>query len=255
MVVSPPRADRLAVARERAAASRKPAAGTPAYLRHVNRPAGAVVARYAFVGGRTPNQLTAAGAVVAGLGLAAVLVSVRWPWASTLGGALLLGAYVLDSADGQLARLRGGGSAAGEWLDHVVDVAKSSAVHAVAVVVVLTHGPTLPAGWGAVPLVAGAVSATGFFAFVLRDQLLRGRPAGPSVPLGGRWHAVGTLLHDHALVCLVLATAGWAQLFIAVYTAHTVASAAVLTRALRRAYRDLHRSASPPPDRCTRSQS
>ena len=38
--------------------------------------------------------------------------------------ALLVVGYALDAADGQLARLRGGGSVAGEWLDHVVDAVK-----------------------------------------------------------------------------------------------------------------------------------
>ena len=38
--------------------------------------------------------------------------------------ALMVLGDALDSADGQLARLRGGGSTVGEWLDHVIDCAR-----------------------------------------------------------------------------------------------------------------------------------
>jgi phosphatidylglycerophosphate synthase len=41
---------------------------------------------------------------------------------------LVLG-YALDAADGQLARLRGGGSSLGEWLDHMIDSAKVVGPH------------------------------------------------------------------------------------------------------------------------------
>ena len=42
---------------------------------------------------------------------------------------LLILGYALDSADGQLARLLGGGTPEGEWLDHVIDSAKLATIH------------------------------------------------------------------------------------------------------------------------------
>ena len=42
---------------------------------------------------------------------------------------LLVVGYAFDAADGQLARLRGGGIIAGEWLDHMVDAIKVASLH------------------------------------------------------------------------------------------------------------------------------
>ena len=42
---------------------------------------------------------------------------------------LLASGYVMDSVDGQLARLRGSGSLSGEYLDHTVDCVKTATLH------------------------------------------------------------------------------------------------------------------------------
>ena len=60
--------------------------------------------------------------------------------------------YALDSADGQLARLRGGGSLTGEWLDHVIDSFKISTLHLAVLVMAYRFFPT-PTWWLLVPLV------------------------------------------------------------------------------------------------------
>ena len=49
-------------------------------------------------------------------------------WA-VLSSVLLVIGYALDAADGQLARLQGSGSRAGESLDHTVDALKTSVLH------------------------------------------------------------------------------------------------------------------------------
>ena len=93
---------------------------------------------------------------------------------------LLLLGYAVDSADGQLARLRSGGSLAGEWLDHCLDVVKVSALH----LAVLISAQRFDADLGAWPQVAAfafeLVAVTGFFTFILTEQLRRRAATAPS---------------------------------------------------------------------------
>jgi phosphatidylglycerophosphate synthase len=77
----------------------------------------------------TPIQVTV---ISAGLTFAGIVTSAMVSPAPSVAAAvclLLVFGYALDAADGQLARLRGGGSIAGEWLDHVVDAAKIASLH------------------------------------------------------------------------------------------------------------------------------
>jgi phosphatidylglycerophosphate synthase len=124
----------------------KTSKGAPAYSRLVNRRVGRVFASAAYVLGRTPNQVTALSALCTFSGIATIALvdpSVVSSIAVTL---LLAVGYALDSADGQLARLRGGGSVSGEWLDHVVDAAKIATLH-LAVLVNWFRFDDGPAAW------------------------------------------------------------------------------------------------------------
>src|SRR4051812_24567831 len=99
--------------------AQKSTVGVPAYLRFVNRKAGGLLAVVAFRAGLTPTQVTAMSAACATAGIAGLALLEPSVWLGVcIAVALCLG-YALDSADGQLARLQGGGSLAGEWLDHV----------------------------------------------------------------------------------------------------------------------------------------
>ena len=109
--------------------AQKPNRGAPPYSRLVNRRAGRVLAALAYRLQRTPDQVTMASALVSLVALVLFAAIAPNAWLGPVVTVLLLVAYALDSADGQLARLRGGGSAAGEWLDHVVDAAKLVAFH------------------------------------------------------------------------------------------------------------------------------
>ena len=109
--------------------ARKSNRGAGGYSRWVNRPVGRHFAAMAFRLGLSPNGVSAASACFTFPGIAALAVfAPSWTVAVLVCLCLLVG-YGLDSADGQLARLRGGGSYAGEWLDHVLDAAKTSAFH------------------------------------------------------------------------------------------------------------------------------
>src|SRR5437879_1500149 len=109
--------------------AQKPSAGTPAYSRFVNRRLGRYLAAGAFLAGRTPNQVSLSSGFCSLVGIVLIATIEPSPTLALVVTALLLLGYALDSADGQLARLRGGGSPLGEWLDHMIDCVKIVLLH------------------------------------------------------------------------------------------------------------------------------
>lgn len=215
--------------------AQKSAQGAPAYSRFVNRPLGRRLAAAAHVAGLTPNQVTAASALATGTGIAVVALAPSAWWKGLLVAALLVLGYALDAADGQLARLRGGGSKAGEWLDHVVDAAKTSCLHlAVAVGAYLTFSPR-PSGWLLVPLAFAAVASTWFFTIILNDHIRRlaGTRDGQAVVRAGeaRQHSalrsVASAPVDYGVLCLLFVLLGWPALFAWAYGLLALAFTAV----------------------------
>ena len=225
--------------RRLAGAQKAPAVGSPAYSRFVNRRVGRYLAAAAYHLGLTPNQVTAVSALFSLVGILLVaLVEPAWWVAVTVALALALG-YALDSADGQLARLRGGGSPGGEWLDHVVDCVKILALHS-AVLISLYRFADLHPGWLLVPLAFLVVDSTAFFAMTLNDQLKRGRAApeaGPVVPSLRR--SLLVLPTDYGVLCLAFLLFGWPAGFLAAYGLLLAANAAYLLAALVKWYRDI----------------
>ncbi|NAZ80206.1 CDP-alcohol phosphatidyltransferase [Kineococcus sp. R8] len=218
---------RYAEAVARLGQAQKSAKGAPAYSRFVNRPLGRRLAAAAHVLGRTPNQVTAASAVCTAAGIAVLaLVTPAW-WTGLLVGALLVLGYGLDAADGQLARLRGGGSAVGEWLDHVVDAAKTATLHLAVLIGAYRTWDPRPEAWLLVPLVFSAVASTWFFTIILNDHLRRaaGTRDGQAVVRAGearqhsRLRSLASVPVDYGVLCLVMLLAGWPAVFAWVYGA------------------------------------
>lgn len=113
---------------ERLSTAQKVPKGVPAYTLYVNRPIGRMIAA-ASPPWVTPNGLTLTGTLFSYSALVLVwLLPVDRPVMSLV-GLLLIIAFFVDSADGQLARLRGGGSSFGGWLDHVLDAGRSAFLH------------------------------------------------------------------------------------------------------------------------------
>jgi phosphatidylglycerophosphate synthase len=158
-------------------AAQKPPQGTAAYSRLVNRPVARRVAAAAHQVGLTPNTATAISAALSAAGLALVaLHQPSWPWG--IGVAVLLAAgYVMDSVDGQLARLRGRGSLAGEWLDHTVDCVKTCALHLVVLIAIYRFVPSAPDALLLLPLAFLVVDVTCFFG-ILQLPHLRAQRGG-----------------------------------------------------------------------------
>jgi phosphatidylglycerophosphate synthase len=220
--------------------------GAPAYSRFVNRRFGRYLAAAAYQAGLTPNAVTALSALCsfAGIALLALLPS-SFALAIAVTVALVLG-YALDSADGQLARLRGGGSRSGEWLDHMVDAVKISSLH-LAVLIFLYRSNELPhQAWLLVPMGFTVVAAVSFFAMILNDQLRRanGLASGQDATAEPRRAAstVRSLLvipTDYGVLCLIFLLLGLPIAFFIAYAVLFAGSTGYLLLACVKWFRDM----------------
>ena len=228
-------------------AAQKSNAGAPLYSRVINRPAGRVLAAVAHRVGMTPDQVTLLSACCTYL--AVVLIAVWAPSvvAAVLTSLLLMVGYALDSADGQLARLRHGGSRAGEWLDHVADVIKLSTIHAAIAISLFRFSLDDLAGPAVllVPLAFGAVQNIHFFSYILTYQLRYhgGTPLASGEGRPGLTKAVLSAPTDYGLMCFVLMLRSAPVVFVWVYGLMLVGYTLYVALALPRWYLELRRGA------------
>lgn len=223
----------------RLAAAQKSGKGAPAYSRFVNRKLGRLFAAAGFHLGMTPNGITVVSAAFSFAGIIALAtVEPSW-WLGVVITLLLVLGYALDAADGQLARLRGGGSVTGEWLDHMVDCLKISTLHMCVLISWFRFG-TMDERWLLVPIGYAIVAAVSFFAQILNEQLTknaalkRGAATSATAAPGEKPSVVVSLLKiptDYGLLCLIFVLLGASDLFIAAYTLMFIGSAAYLAAA------------------------
>jgi phosphatidylglycerophosphate synthase len=241
LTTAPPAGVRSSLAR--LGAAQKGAQGAPAYSRFVNRRLGRLLAAVAHVAGLTPNAVTGLSACCTFTGIALLAAAPRGVGLGLAVAGLLVLGYALDSADGQLARLRGGGSPAGEWLDHVVDAVKTASLH-LAVLVGLfrsgAEGPVL-----LLPLAASVVAVVLFFATLLNEALRASHGAAlRATPTAERPSVLRSLLvvpTDYGLVCLLAALWGVPGAFLAGYALLAAGTAGYLLLALPRWYSEMTR--------------
>lgn len=222
--------------------AQKTKVGVPAYLRFVNRRLGGWLAAAGYGLGLTPNHLTATSAALSAAAIAALALVDPSPAMAVLFTLGLLLGYAFDSADGQLSRVRGDGKPSGEWLDHVVDVAKTASLHA-AVAISLARFAHVGDGWLLVPLAFGIVNITFFFGMMLRDQL-GGRPARPTgtddaTGAGSTVRSFVLVPMDYGTLCLVFLTLSAPMVFLTIYTALLLAMVAFTAQSFAKAYRTL----------------
>lgn len=217
--------------------AQKSGAGVPYYMRYVNRRLGRALACVLAPLGVTANQVTALSALAA-LAALTLVSTVDVGVVGALSAALLLQlAFALDSADGQLARLTGRGSPAGEWLDHVVDAARVLAFHG-AVLIALYRFTDVDDAVLLVPLAFAWVASVRFFAQILSEQLVRHRGGSESE----RASVVGALIQtpaDVGIQNIVIVLLPWTSTFVWAYALLGVANAALLAATLVRRYRAL----------------
>jgi phosphatidylglycerophosphate synthase len=202
-----------------------------------------VLAAAAHSAGLSPNQVTFISAAFSFAGIAALaLLEPSWPLAVAVWAALAVG-FAFDSADGLLARLCRETSAAGEWLDHVVDCAKITALHA-AVLISFHRFFELPSdAWLLLPLAFQLAAVLIFFGGLLTAKLLPKPAAGASgaaVPAGpSRLRALALLPVDHGVFCGVFLLLGDEEVFLGGYAFFFVAHAGFLGAFLLKWFREL----------------
>ncbi|QNG37266.1 CDP-alcohol phosphatidyltransferase family protein [Geodermatophilaceae bacterium NBWT11] len=226
----------------RLAGAQKGAQGAPAYSRFVNRPMGRVLAAVAFHRGLTPDGVTGLSAACSAAGLALIALAPHTVLTGVAVAVLLVLGYALDSADGQLARLRGGGSPAGEWLDHAVDSAKVVAIHLCVLIGLYRTGELAP-GWLLVPIGFALVAVVHFSLTLLNESLRAQHGARTRASRGqGRPSVVRSLLvapTDYGVLCLVFLLLGATPVFLAGYGLLAVGSAGYVLLALPRWRREM----------------
>lgn len=227
---------------EKLSAAQKNKRGVSLYSRFVNRPVGRVLAAASFVLRLTPNQVTLGSAIATVLGLA-LLVAVPPTPGSALGVALLLMlGFALDSADGQLARLMGLGSPAGEWLDHVVDAGKMVAVHG-AVLIAVYRFTDAASGWYLVPLAFQVIAVVTFVGGLLVDLLRRKSAAVVPERSPSMLRAVVLLPADYGILAVSFALWGWPSIFLGVYGLLAAANLVIMLLLLNKWFRLLRAGA------------
>jgi phosphatidylglycerophosphate synthase len=225
--------------------------------RFVARPLAAVVIVPLARTRVTPNQITLATLPVFLAGC--VLLALVPTWGALVGGAAILElSYVLDCADGQLARLKGTSSPVGAHLDFLMDELKAfSLVAAVAIRLWQPgHDPRwLLEGLGGLVAIAAAISLTTFLRrpeYVVATGTKASHGAGdygegfdaPTAPARrsplGLVEALGRFIVHYPSYIFFVALANRMDLFLHAYAAMNAAYAA---RALLTIGRKLGRAA------------
>ena len=206
---------------ERLQRAQKSAKGGPAYSVFVNRPLGRLLAAASYHLGATPNQVSGVSAVSTFLGIVVLALAPPTLLVGVVVTLCLVLGYALDSADGQLARLRGGGTVLGEWLDHTVDSVKVIGLHIAVLITCYRHFDLHPA-WLLVPIAFAWSSSVHFFGMILIDMLTRVRRAtlGAPQPAPATSRLLVTVLKlptDYGILCLSFAVLGAESLFFAIY--------------------------------------
>jgi phosphatidylglycerophosphate synthase len=240
---APARESYSAIVRRLSAAQKPAARSAPAYSRFVNRRIGRYLAAWAYRAGLSPNGVTAISAVWTFAGLILLVV---FPPSFLLGVCIalcLLIGYAFDSADGQVSRLQGRSSPAGEWLDHIIDAVKVSTMP-IALAIGFFRFGVVPTVWLLVPLAFAIVSAVLIFGMILTEQLRRQHGAVPLAddqPGRPSWlRALAVIPMDYGVLCISFVLLGAIPVFVVVYTVLFAATTLFLLLAAAKWFRELN---------------
>ena len=225
------------------ASAQKTSKGAPAYSRFVNRKLGRLIAAQAFRMKMTPNGITAISAFFSFAAIALLALHRPTLWSGLLICVGLVLGYAFDAADGQLARLQGGGSPSGEWLDHMVDATKISSLH-LAVLISAYRFIDVPRAALLIPVGFTIVAVVMFFGMLLNDQLRRQQEARTGLPVdrGSATSFVRSVMvipTDYGLLCVLFVLLGWPVAFIWVYAFLFLANAGFMALASVKWFRDM----------------
>jgi phosphatidylglycerophosphate synthase len=222
--------------------AQKTSKGAPAYSRYINRRLGRVLAAAAYSRNLTPNQITLISAVMTFSGLALLILTDPTTGTAFLVTILLMLGYALDSADGQLARLTGKGSVAGEWLDHTVDAFKVGSMH-LCILICWWRYLDLETAWLIVPIVFQVLDTVHFFSLLLIDHLRRAHRSenGQIAARKGSsslLYSLAVLPTDFGLFCVLFVLLIFPPVFVGAYSLLMLANVGFLALALPKWYRE-----------------
>ncbi|MDQ3343091.1 MAG: CDP-alcohol phosphatidyltransferase family protein [Actinomycetota bacterium] len=210
--------------------AQKTARGVSLYSTWINRPFGRRLAALADVWAFKPNHVTVLSASCSFAAITALIALRPSLLSGVLASSLLVLGFALDSADGQLARLRRAGSAAGEYLDHMLDCAVKSTLHAAVLIAAYRLGQRgaellVPLGF---LIVALLLFFGGILVAKLREQSTQGEAVRPARRISSRVSSVLLLPADHGVVALSFLLWGSFEVFSAVYLLLFMAHVALL---------------------------
>ncbi len=200
--------------------AQKPGQGVPAYTRWVNRRLARYFAAAAVKFGITPNGVTA---ISSALSLCGLIILIMCPPTFLTGLTVAIFyalGYAMDSADGQVARVTGASSPAGEWLDHVVDSIRTPAQHLAIFVGFFRFQSHWPLhGWALwwIPLTFTVMTVGYFMSQILAEQLRNNRKTA-APPAGGNLRSFINLHMDSGTFCWLFILWGWGWGFIIGYS-------------------------------------
>ncbi|MFD3629567.1 DUF5941 domain-containing protein [Streptomyces sp. NPDC058698] len=185
------------------------------FTTHFISPYSRYLARWCARRGLTPNQVTTASLITALLAAACAATGTRPGFVAA--GVLLMASFVLDCADGQLARYTLRYSTLGAWLDATFDRAKEYAYYAGLALGAARGGDDVWAlALGAIILQTCRHVVDFSFSEANRDSTTAG--SGPTAALSGRLDSVGWTVWARRMIVLPIGER-WAM--IAVLTALT----------------------------------
>jgi phosphatidylglycerophosphate synthase len=238
----------------RLSTAQKSSIGVSVYSRWINRPIGRYFAAAAFKVGMTPNQVTAISAALTAAGIVLLATVPAAVGTGVAVSVLLALGYAVDSADGQLARLRGGGTLAGEWLDHVVDSVKMASLHGAVLIGWYRYFDLTTDALLMVPLAFAAESSVFFFALILSEQLRRRATGDRSrrTPTSQRrlrqLQSLAVLPAEYGLQCWMFVLWGVPAVFVPVYVSLAALNVALLAVGQVRWFREMRRLAPAAPE-------
>lgn len=212
--------------------------GVSPYSRFINRPIGRAIAMRAHRHGLSANLMTTVSAILTFAGIALLaLVPPSVPLGIGVAVLLVLG-FAFDSADGQVARLTGTSSLAGEWFDHVVDAGKMVALHGAVLVGWYRFGEQ-DTSWLALPLAFQVVAVVMFSALTIVSLLKRLQVNSLPATAPSLVRAFGLLPADYGVLCLTFTLWGVDEAFRLGYLVLFLLNTVILGLFLRRWFNEL----------------
>ncbi|WP_127129807.1 CDP-alcohol phosphatidyltransferase family protein [Georgenia sp. SYP-B2076] len=202
----------------------KSSKGVSYYSRWINRPGGRVLAAAASLTPMTPNQVSIVSGAVSAVGIALIALVPPAPWLGVVVWLVLALGFMLDSADGQLARLTGRGGAAGEWLDHVLDAAKMVGIHAAVLISWYRYANLPDERMLLVPLLFMLVVVVLFVGGTLTELLLRGSRPVADGKSPSALRSMILLVADYGVFCFTFLFLGMPGAFATIYAAFAAAN-------------------------------